>query len=417
MRLLLFFAFATSVVLRPLSADSQTGCLSGVVVDFRGQPIKGMRVGVAQHTWNGGQQPAGSAITDESGAFEIDEIPLGSYELGASNDALGYPGKLPLRQVTVAASGPCTTVIYNAGPRAAKFKFTVTDALSHKPVADLTVHVSPAGQQGSWLPIGEWVRAGFTEPPQVASLTKLRIEIAARGYSSTTIDVPALKPSKIREVVAQIHPKNLGCITGTAIDDSFAPVKGATIDPRLLGNTYAGDQRPVQTDEKGRFRVDRLRPGDYDLYPENEADGFSRLWDGWLNQPALPKLLKVTVPATSVCENVTVNMGPRGAWMNVVAIDANTQETLSSLVVTFMNSEHSRQGGSVVLGEPKEVLVPSHARFTVQVRAEGYRASEPVQIEPLIPGEKKTLTVPLRRELAPQYDSRRHVSKIICGLR
>jgi hypothetical protein len=400
---LLFFTFAISVVFLPLSAHSQTGCLSGVVVDYRGQPIKGMRVGVARHTWNGDQQPAGSAVTDESGAFEIDDIPLGNYELGASSDVLGYPGKLPLWQVTVAASGPCTTLTYNAGPRAAKLKFTVTDAVSHKPVAGLTVHVSASGQQGSWLPIGEWVRAGLTEPPQVASLTKLRIEIAARGYSSTTIDLPALKPGEIRELVAQIHPKNLGCITGTAIDDSFAPVKGTTIDPRLLGNTYAGDQTPVQTDEKGRFRVDRLRPGDYDLYPENEAaDGFSHLWVGWLNQPALPKLLKVTVPATSVCENVTVNMGPRGAWMNLVAIDANTQETLSNLVVTLMNSEHSRQGGSVVLAEPTEVLVPSHARFTVQVRAEGYRASEPVQIEPLIPGERKTLTVPLRRELAPR---------------
>jgi hypothetical protein len=398
----LFFAFATSVVFLPLPAHSQTGCLSGVVVNYLGQPIKGMRVGVAQHTWNGGQQPAGSAVTDESGAFEIDDIPPGNYELGASNDELGYPGKLPLRQVTVGASGRCTTITYNAGPRAAKLKFTVTDAVSHKPVADLTVHVSALGQQGSWFPIGEWVRAGITEPPQVASLTKLRIEIAARGYSSATIDVPALKPGEIRELVAQIHPKNLGCITGTAIDDSFAPVKGAMIDPRFLGNTYAGDQTPVQTDEEGRFRADRLRPGDYDLYPEDEADGFSHLWVGWLNQPALPKLLQVTVPATGVCEKVTVNLGPRGAWMNVIALDANTQETLSNLVVTFMNSEHSRQAGSVVLAEPKEVLVPSYARFTVQVRAEGYRASEPVQIEPLVPGEKKTLTMPLRREIAPQ---------------
>ena len=398
----LFLTFATSIVFLSLSAHSQTGCVSGVVIDYLGQPIKGMRVGVAQHTWNGGQQPAGSAVTDESGAFEIDDIPPGNYELGASNDALGYPGKLPLRQVIVTASVPCTTITYNAGPRAANLKFTVRDAVSHKPVTDLTVHVSAAGQQGSWLPIGEWARAGITEPPQVASLAKLRIEIAARGYSPTTIDVPALKPGEIRELVAQIHPKNLGCITGTAIDDSFAPVKSATIDPRFLGDTYAGDQTPVQTDERGRFRADALRPGDYDLYPENEADGFSRLWVGWLNQPALPKLLRVTIPTTSVCENVTVNMGPRGAWMNVIAIDADTQEPLSSLVVTFMNSEHSRQGGSVALAEPKEVLVPSHARFTVQVRAEGYRASKPVQIEQLIPGERKTLTVPLRREIAPQ---------------
>jgi hypothetical protein len=233
-------------------------------------------------------------------------------------------------------------------------------------------------------------------------LTKLRIEISATAYIPVTLDLPPLKPGEVRPLVAQIRPENLGCITGTAIDDRSTPVKGANIDPRFLGDAYAGDRTPVQTDERGGFRADRLRPGDYALSPENDADGFSRLWVGWLNQPGLPKLLRVTVPATGACENVTVNMGPRGAWLNVIAIDANTQETLSSRVITIMNSEHSRQGGSVNQEEPKEVLVPSHARFTVTIRAEGHRASEPVQIGPLIPGEKKILTVPLRRELTPQ---------------
>jgi hypothetical protein len=211
------------------------------------------------------------------------------------------------------------------------------------------------------------------------------------------LELPALKPGETREIVAKITPKSLGCITGTAVDDSFAPVKGATIDPRFLGDTFAGDQTPVQTDDKGRFKADRLRPGDYDLYPEKESEGFSRLWVGWLDQPELPKLLRVTVPATGACKDVTINMGARGAWMRVTAIDGTTQEQLSDFRVTFLNAEHSRQGGSVS-GEPREVLVPSHANFTLQVQAPGYRPSKPVRIEPLIPGEKKDLTVPLQRE-------------------
>jgi hypothetical protein len=73
---------------------------------------------------------------------------------------------------------------------------------------------------------------------------------------------------------------------------------------------------------------------------------------------------------------------------------------LPEMVITFLNSEHRRQGGSVSLAEPREVLVPSHAKFTVQVRAKGYRTSEPIQMDSLMPGEKKVLTVPLQRELA-----------------
>jgi carboxypeptidase family protein len=209
----------------------------------------------------------------------------------------------------------------------------------------------------------------------------------------------------MHEVVTSLQREYLGCITGTVTDDSFVPVESAKVDPRR--NPYAGDgDSTVQTDKKGRFRADRLRPGDYDLYLETEAAGFSLLWVGWLNQPELPKLVRVTVPATGVCKNVTLDMGPRGASLDIVAIGASTQESLSKLIVTVNNSEHSRQGGSAYLVEPREVLVPSHAKFTVQVQADGYRASEPVRIRPLIPGEKKELTIPLRRQLMAEDNTR-----------
>jgi hypothetical protein len=38
----------------PLAAHSQTGCVSGVVVDYLGQPINGMQVGLAEQTFDGG---------------------------------------------------------------------------------------------------------------------------------------------------------------------------------------------------------------------------------------------------------------------------------------------------------------------------------------------------------------------------
>jgi hypothetical protein len=49
--------------------------------------------------------------------------------------------------------------------------------------------------------------------------------------------------------------------------------------------------------------------------------------------------------------------------------------------------------------EAQQVLVPSHASFMLYGRADGYRVSDPILIMPLIAGEKKTLTLLLRREL------------------
>jgi hypothetical protein len=231
----------------------------------------------------------------------------------------------------------------------------------------------------------------------VPSLSKLHVEITAKGYSPVIVDLPAIKPGEMREVVSQLRAEVLGCITGTAVDDSFAPVKNTLIDARRTPD--AGDgYNPIHADENGRFRLDHIRPGDYDLYFENEAAGFSRLWVGWVNQPGLAKLLKVTVPATGGCKNVTLNMGPRGAWLDVVAVDADTQQQLSKLTITVLNPKNNRQGGSSNLPEPQPVLVPSHASFTVRVRAAGYRVSDPIQVEPLNPDEKKELTVPLRHQ-------------------
>jgi hypothetical protein len=245
------------------------------------------------------------------------------------------------------------------------------------------------------------VRAGVPDV-QVPSLRRLHVAITARGYSPTTVDLGAIKPGEVREVVAHLRPEFLGCISGTAVDGSFVPVKNTLIDARRI--PYAGDgYNPVHADESGRFRLERLRPGDYDLYFENEAEGFSRLWVGWIDQPGLAKLLRVTVPATDGCKNVTLDMGSRGAWLDVIAIDANSRGQISNLTITIENSKNGRQGGTSSLPEKQPVLVPSHASFTVRVRAEGYDVSDPIHIEPLIPDEKKELTVLLRRRITEDH--------------
>jgi Carboxypeptidase regulatory-like domain len=361
---LLSFTVAASMILVPLAAHSQMGCIKGIVVDDAGQPLPGMHVGLAERTWDGGQKPVSGTVTDDSGAFEVDDVPPGThYELGANNDALVYPNRLP-QPISVTAPGPCTTITYDAGIRvgAAKLKFKVTDAATNNPITDLTVHVT-TGAWGSWFPVGDFLRAGLPYA-QVPSSSKLHIEITAKGYSPSTLDLRAIKPGEVREVVAQLHAEALGCLTGTAVDDSFAPVKNTLIDARRI--PYTGDgYNPVHADENGRFRLDHLRPGDYDLYFENEAEGFSRLWVGWIDQPGLAKLLRVTVPATGGCKNVTLNMGPRGAWLDVVAIDADTRQQLSKLSITVVNSKHDRQGGTSNLPEPESVLVPSHAMLAL----------------------------------------------------
>jgi len=393
---LLSFILAVVTVFLAVAARAQTGCLSGSVVDSAGQPVKGIRITVGDNVWTTAQISP-EPRSDESGQFRIDGIPLGNYKANAFDDQLGYPGIWwPPRDVTIAASSLCTNIIFDVRSRAAKLKLAVTDATTNKPIPNLLLHVFPEQKPGLWLNVEPLLSYGL--PPQVPSLVKIRVVVTAKGYSSSAFVFSSLAPGETREIVTKLSPKGLGCITGLAVDETESPVAGAEIGPRFTGRGYAGDiSQPVIADENGKFTIDNLRPGDYVLWPEKESDGFSTNWSGWRGQI---ELRRVSVEAGDACQEVTLNMGARGALMRVRAMDEATHEPLLNIQVAFRNAEETRQGGSIA-GEPRDVhefLVPSHTNFILQVRSPGYRASEPMLIERLSPGEAHDLTVPLQRE-------------------
>ncbi len=387
-----------AVIVWPLAARSQTGCLSGRVVDNAGQPVKGIRISVGDGTWTT-RQISPEPRSDEAGEFRIDGIPPGNYKANAFDDALGYPGIWwPLREVSIAASALCANITFNVRSRAAKLKLAVTDAVTNQPIPNILLDVFPGERNGLWLPVEPLLSYGLM--PQVPSLVKVRLVVTAKGYSSTEFTFPSLAPGETRQIVAKLTPKGLGCITGVAVDENDSPVAAAKISPRFMGGGYAGDVSPVNADGDGKFSLDNLRPGEYVLWPEKESDGFSSNWSGWNGQVALPR---VTIAPGGPCQELTVNMGARGAVMRVRAMDAATHEPLPDIMVTFRNPENTRQGGTIS-GEPREVhefLVPSRASVSIQVRSSGYRPSDQVQIGPLSPGEKQDLTVALQRETSP----------------
>jgi hypothetical protein len=396
----LSIVFAVVTVFSPLAARAQTGCLSGRVIDGSGQPVKGIRITVGDNVWSTAlisPEPQ----SDEPGQFKIEGIPPGDYKANAFNDQLGYPGIWwPVLDISIAASPLCTDVTFNVRSRAAKLKLVVTDATTNKPISDILLHIFPGQQPGLWLPVEPLLSHGLS--PQVPSLVKMRLVVTARGYSSSEFIFPSLAPGETHEIATKLLPKGLGCITGVAVDENHSPVAAAKISPRFMGSGYAGDvSQPVTADDNGKFTLDNLRPGEYVLWPEKESDGFSTNWSGWRGQVALQR---ATVAPGGACQEVTLNMGARGALMRVRAMDGATHEPLPNIQVIFLNAEDSHQGGSIV-GEAREVhtfLVPSRTKFILQVRSPGYRASEAMRIEQLSPGETQDLTVPLQRETIPQ---------------
>src|SRR5664279_2253829 len=211
---LLCTACAVATVFAPLAGRTQTGCLTGIVVDNTGQPLKGIRIALGDNVWTTAQISP-EPRSDESGQFRIDDIPAGTYKANAFNDQLGYPGIWwPLRDVAITASALCTNITFNVGARAAKLKLTATDATTNKPITDILLRVFPGEKPGLWLPVEPLLSYGL--PPQVPSLVKVRLVLTAKGYSSSEFIFPSLAPGETREIVTKLSPKGLGCITGVA---------------------------------------------------------------------------------------------------------------------------------------------------------------------------------------------------------
>jgi hypothetical protein len=205
---------------------AQTGCLSGRVVDNAGQPVKGIRITMGDNVWSTGQITP-EPRSDESGEFKIEGIPPGNYKANAFNDQLGYPRNwLSPLDVSITGDSLCTNIIFNVHARAAKLNLIVTDATTNKPVSHLLLRVA-LDKPGIWLNVEPLLSTDL--PPQVPSLVKLRLIVTAKGHSSSEFAFNSLAPGETRQIVARLSPKELGCITGVAVDENSSPVGAATI--------------------------------------------------------------------------------------------------------------------------------------------------------------------------------------------
>jgi protocatechuate 3,4-dioxygenase beta subunit len=82
-------------------------------------------------------------------------------------------------------------------------------------------------------------------------------------------------------------PGEPGVVTGQIIDSAGESVAGAKVCVRERHMPQTGAVRFVITDQKGQFRIQGLRPGDYDVYavPGHSASMLSH----WTQRVHLPK--------------------------------------------------------------------------------------------------------------------------------
>lgn len=247
------------------SDDTKKGRIHGIVVDERGSGLSQHNVYVRHADGTGF-----NTKTDSRGGFRLDDLPEGVYTLFTNGSMLRGDLFVTMDQVVldVQPGGSSLVVLYDFA-QAATVKVT---NVAGEPLRTFKVRasVSRYGPNGS-LGYQEKRTADFERIFQTTD-GSARIGTLLSGTASFTISVDGVGVHEIPSVVIGTgQTVDLGTIkigkgttvSGTTLDDTGAPVSGATIRiSRPSGSTAAPLSLAATSDASGRWSIAGVPEGD-----------------------------------------------------------------------------------------------------------------------------------------------------------
>jgi hypothetical protein len=385
---LFLVAFAFLLVATGLAA-AQTACLEGTILDADGPPIAQMHVLASETT----HPFFRTAITDEKGRFTLTGLIPGTYDITTRNVDLGYPdsgdfhftGTLDRLLVPVPASEQCAPLTIHR-TRAGKLRIKLNDQSTGQTIPEPQANFRWAGREG-WDQISL-----FGDILLVPTSRPLEVQVGAKGYQAADImEVSPLQPGEERLLVLTLQPVGIGCLSGVVVDAAGKPVAGITVQP-LLQNDPLNAKLPLrtQTDEHGRFQMDDLHPGLYELF----VDGSKKGYDGFSTMKTYGHYPKANVLPSTSCAKIRVSLNPPQARLQVRIVDAVTQRPIANFSYRVQSTTPAK--GWEVNSTTREVLVPPGKPCTLEVRAEGYRTSRRIPLSKFQPREVRSVKIQLQ---------------------
>jgi len=369
-----------------LSLSAQTACIEGRVVDTSDAPIPYIQIiGIG---------PRGSKFltgTDKDGHFRIANLPAGDYgiatgeEFRADFDKIRFNGVADVKNiplVTVKAIVDNCSSVSLRRPERAHIHLLAKDVLT-------TEDVSTAKAVFRYNAQTSWNRDRSKEQDLIVPpLMEIQLQAGASGYEDSPImTIPALQPGEMHELPLSLRPLQKGCISGQVVDHLGAPASGVSVQPDLVDDLMDRRVGSKATDKSGRFRFEGVQPGKYWISPTAMQLGYP-----WI--PGHDNDVFITVEPSAGCKDLTINLGPKGATIELKVVDAQTHQPLMGSVV-FFSGLLSNGITWVRRFDAPPILVPALKPLKVYAERNGYRASKEVGVGPLQPEETRQLTIEL----------------------
>lgn len=236
----------------------------------------------------------------------------------------------------------------------------------------------------------------------VTILAGVAMLVAAVG----TLRTARQPTSPVKAAPVQESPPPYGSISGQVVDPDGKPVAGATVS--AFGVRYHMGKEPyAESDEQGRFLIERVRPELYSVSASKEEDGYPdashQLYSFGSVQPP-----QVNVYPQQTTPDVVVQLLPKCPRLEISLVDSKTRRKVwKGASVTIRRVDNPRAYLTAGVGdEETSAFLAPNAPFTIEVTAPGYKKwrykgtdfSGQAEVLSLKPSEKKRITVSLERE-------------------
>ena len=243
----------------PAAVEAQTGSISGVVTNDTGDTLMGVLVRASDggSTWGFGN----ADFTDMSGAYSIDDLSPGTYEVTAQR--FGYVAMTAMVDVVDGQNTVADFVL--SAPTFGTVAGTVTDAATTTPLENARVRVT--GMGGFFG--GFFGPSAMTDATGAYSIDDVRtgdrdVSFRKNGYFSQSAMV-TVTDGATTTADAALDPLAFGTVTGVVTDGAGAPVEGAFVFTRGMGSGFFGGWAFTQTDATGAFTLDDVLTGERDI--------------------------------------------------------------------------------------------------------------------------------------------------------
>ena len=371
------------------------GCIEGVVKNEAGEPLPQATVLVVRSDgWDeediayllsepgigmNGREPR-STVSDASGAFAIDGLPL----------------EVPYAAAAMKKNGARSAIEWGLTPTAAEprvHRDLQVVAGSILRVRILDPDGNPAAGAQPDLPEESydderWTAAGpGVFEAHVPRTAPILVQAVAKGlvFQNRRVELPA--SGEVVEVEFRLQPG--AAMEGIVVDDLGAPYPGVVLEPNFAGERDPDDPEPMRnqrrgvSDREGRFRIDGLRPGEYSVDTRVGEDF------------RMDRERRIPVPSTDV-RIVVPRAGSAILRLRVPAGGTPPDKvTLARVEITENGRSSSSQSAPWNQGKVRWPRLTA-GRLLLTVEAKGYRTIE-IEVEPA-PGRELDLG---ERELVP----------------